>query len=207
MNLDADGFPSSLTPERLKVITEIIKNSRVEASDRQDIDFGDDAQVLGMRAYKNCIKNLLEFSNTDAGEFLQVTDPKGRCTLIVDDCSFRVWRADEPEQDAEDKRMVFSVEAMSQISLFPSQPNSADRWAIVYQVDSDKLVLNAHFVGFDSFSCKPIIFKEIEFEMAVKAGLASITEELPQAVEVKNGAESIKLKTNQHNSSNEGSNG
>lgn len=207
MNLDADGFPSSPTLERLKAIVEIIKDSRIKALDRQDIEFGDDAQVLGMRAYKNCIKNLIEFSETEAGGFLQVTEPKGRCTLIIDDCSFRIWRADDPEQAAEDKRMVFSVEAMSQMSLFSNHSTSVDRWAIVYQVDSDKLMLNAHFVGFDSFSCNPLMHKEIEFETTAKISLSVISKELPQAVEIKNGAESIKLKSHNSKLTNEGSNG
>jgi len=208
MKLDSNGFPSAFNDEQLVTITKSRAEARQGACDRQDTEFGDDAQVLGIRAYKNAVKSLVEYSELEEGENLEITDPSGRCTLVIEDCAVRFWKSNDPDNEVEEKRLILSPEATQQMSLLNDPLAIVDRWGLLYQTDTRGLFLSALLVGFNSATRQVMKRKDIRLGDSPSVKIADIKDELPQAVPVANGASVIKLKgQNKTSSTSEGSNG
>ncbi len=206
MKLDADGFPSALTNTRLMIIAKIISDSRQGAFDRQDPEFGDDAQVLGFRAYKHTIKELLAYSETETGSYLEISDPYGRCTILIEDCAVRFWKSNDPENDTEEKRLILSADAANQMTLFIEPDAEVDRWGLLYQTEHQGLFSTAELVGFNSATKQVMKRKEIRLGEQPSIKISDIRDRLPQAKEVKNGASNLILKSNINLPKSEGSN-
>jgi hypothetical protein len=184
----------------IQKITLIIKEAREGAVDRQDWEFGDDAQVLGIRAYKHLVKVLMQVKGTLGYEWLRCYAPKGRLTIQIclgdspkDRILLRVWRADDPDLQPEQKRMMLPVEAQYSFELFPTEKGVIDRWGLVYQIDHDKRLDTAYLVGYDSQNQRIIESHEILPFDNVFASLTEINK-LPEAVKI--AAPKVRLKQN-----------
>lgn len=148
--------PTDIHPDlkldRLEAILRIFVDARGGAWERQDYDFGDDAQILGIRAYKSARKTLEDITGTEGYEWLKIIQPKARLTLQIGDVLLRVWREDDPEAEAEDKRMMVAIEAYNQLQLFPTEQGTVDRWGLIFQTDNEGLIISGLLAGYDSTS-------------------------------------------------------
>lgn len=178
MKLDEDGFPEELAISKLSAIVGLIKQAREEAYDRQDQDWGDDSQVLGMRAYKRAVFLLQGASSNGQIENLKVCEPQGRLTLVVDEVALRFWRNGDYDDVPEERRLVFSQFAL-QMSLF-DPVDQVDRWAIIYHTDADGLLLEAALAGYCSVSGSVIRHKNIPIEDSYSLTLAAVLDQLPE---------------------------
>ena len=186
--------PQELTVDRLSAIVSVIAEARIGAKDRNDPSFGDDAQVLGIRAYKNFTMILETMASTDGYEWLKTYDRKGRFTLAIDGVNLRIWRAEDPEQSPEEKRMVLSMNVPMQRELFAIEGEKVDRWGIVYQTDTDSSVISASLVGYDSYHSNVIFLQDIPVVDIPAIGLMLINEKLPEPVKFEKAASKLKLK-------------
>ena len=177
--------PQSLLPYFSKVFA-LIKESRQGAFERHDFEFGDDAQILGVRAYKNFAETVFRIKGSEGWEWLHADEKKGRLTLQIADeehglLVFRVWRSDNPEGKPQDKRMVLARNQRTP-DMFGSENGTVDRWGLVYQVGDDGLAVTAFLVGYNSDNCEPLVQYEVPTD-ASNAGLALITKD-PEAVHI-----------------------
>lgn len=172
----------------IQKITQVIKEAREGAADRQDWDFGDDAQVLGIRAYKNIVKTLLGLEGSTGYEWLRCQEPEGRFAVQIclgntkqDRITLRIWRADDPDLRPEQKRMMLPVAAQYNLELFPTENGIIDRWGLVYQTNQNKLLDTAYLIGYDSIHQTVVESHEILQSESIFTGLTDITK-LPEAV-------------------------
>ena len=172
----------------IQKITLVIKEAREGAAERQDWDFGDDAQVLGIRAYKNVVKTLLELEGTLGYEWLRCQEPEGRFAVQIclgdskqDRITLRIWRADDPDLKPEQKRMMLPIAAQYNLELFPTENGVIDRWGLVYQTNQNRLLDTAYLIGYDSIHQTVIESHEILQSESIFTGLADLTK-LPEAV-------------------------
>jgi hypothetical protein len=178
MKLDEEGFPEGLFLSKLSSIVEIIKQAREEALERQDQEWADDQQVLGMRAYKRSVYLLQEASLSGRIENLKVCEPQGRLTLIIDDVPLRFWRNGDYDDTPEERRLVFSQVAL-QMSLF-DPVDLVDRWAIIYHTSADGLLLEAALIGYCSVTSSVVRRKDIPVVDSYSPTLASVLDQLPK---------------------------
>lgn len=190
--LDAEGFPSVIDQDILHTVASILAIARQEAYDRQDPSIGDDAQVLGIRAYKCAIKYFLEMNDAR----IEVLDPKGRCTLILNGVPVRFWRTDDFDSNPEEKRLILSP-LTQQIELELSAPSNEppiDRWGITYTTDTEGLLNAAVFAGYNSQFNYLVKHKEIPLDNHKYGPINIDPQTLPQAVKVPQAKTIIALK-------------
>lgn len=194
MEFDSQAIHPALTLERLKIIVQLIAEARIGAADRHDLSFGDDAQVLGMRAYKNLTMILSELAGKEGYEWLAVYEPRGRFTILIDGVPLRIWRENDPDKDAENRRMEVAMAAVPQLQLFPVEQQVIDRLGIVYQTDVAGQLQSAFLVGFNSASNTVVSSTPIRIDEILSAGLSTVVDELPKAVSIPKVASTLKLK-------------
>lgn len=196
MTQDSFPYPESLMGY-IQRIFQLIEEARHGALERHDAEFGDDAQVLGIRAYKNFVAAVQSLKGTPGWEWLQCEEPRGRLTLQIEDerhgrIILRVWRADDPEQDAEEKRMMVARESLSMLELFPTPEGTIDRWGLVYQTDEKRLADTAYLIGYSSATGRALVQYEVPGETI--AGTASDLGTLPEAEQIESPKPRLKKK-------------
>lgn len=183
MSLLASEIHPDLTTERLTLIVKIYSEARLGAAERQDTDFGDDAQVRGMRAYKNACMTLDKIAGTNGWEWLRTLEPKRKFTLIVGSVALRVWRSDDPDAEPEDRRLDLAQAATKQLDLLTIDGLYIDRWAIVYQAGFAGNLDAASLIGYNSISKQIIRSFSIPLDDTASASLSAI-DDLPEAVKL-----------------------
>ena len=188
----ASDICPELTNERLAAIVRIYAESRLGAAERQDTDFGDDAQVWGMRAYKNACMNLEALAGSEGWEWLKTFERQRKFTLIIGDVPIRVWRSDDPDAEPEDRRLDVAHAASPQLSLLHIDGEYLDRWAIVYQTGFDGFLDAASLIGYHSFTKQIIRSFSIPLDGIIPIGLAAV-DDLPEAVKLDKPKAKLKL--------------
>lgn len=168
-----------------KVLT-FIATAREGAWERQDKEFGDNATVMGLRAYNNFVCQLINTRGKDDWSFLKVSSPKGKLTLqiILQDQSsivLRVWRADDPNLKAEEKRLIVAVDMGKNLDLFSTDDGLIDRWGVVYQTNAEGLLDTAYLIGYNSTSGRAVQYHLLTATQNISLGLAGLGTE-PQPV-------------------------
>ena len=159
------AYPESLMKYVQKLYA-LIEEGRQGALERNDVDFGDDAQVLGIRAYKNLVSSVERLKGTPGWEWLHAEATRGRLTIQIEDeehgrLILRVWRSDDPEQEPEAKRLIVAKECQGMLELFPTPKGTIDRWGLVYQTDTNRLADTAYLIGYNSVTGEAISYHEV----------------------------------------------
>lgn len=181
MRLAEDGFPEQLSTKKLQIIVGMIKEAREQAFERNDVEWGDDNQVLGIRAYKRVCKLFVNAEANGLIDGFEVHEPKRRLTFLVDEIPLRFWRNGSLDEFTEDRRLVYSPQVQMCLWDEMTVPDPVDRWAINYETDLDGLLIDAFLVGYNSITCQLIRSKRIPIMDDKRTRLVEVVDELPQA--------------------------
>lgn len=136
-----------LEEEKLIEVASLIAEVRSEVVELHDEELGDTNQSLGFRAYECCRSRIAQAATEST--YLKILTYEGRFTFAIGNTPVRFFRG--VPTNIEERRLIKSIEAASQLSLLEVTFDIADiNWWFAVEVDEFKLADKVSFVGFDS---------------------------------------------------------
>ncbi|EID0692369.1 peroxidase [Vibrio vulnificus] len=183
---------SALSSDKLKQLASLIRDVRDEVVDRHDDELGDSARGTGLRAYECCrVRIIRAAAHKEDWAWLGVVKDDGRFTFSIDSVPVRFFRG--KPSCPEERRLIPSIEALSQMSLLPPEVGDAASiiWFFAVEVDEFRYVERVTFTGF--LDGVQVSCWEIPLDEKV-AAFSSIDAELPEPVKTQKASVSIKKK-------------
>lgn len=192
----------ALKSEYIKQLASFIREVRDDVIDRHDDELGDTARSTGLRAYECCRSRIIRAaSSVDGYRWLGVVTDDGRFTFSIDSVPVRLYRgrANSPEE----RRLIPSTEALSQMSLLPVQIgcSASILWFFAIEVDEFRYVERVTFTGF--LDGVQVSYWEIPLDEKVTA-MSDIDAKLPEPVKTEKASVFIKKRKTQYEDSHNG---
>lgn len=184
-----------LTEERLTKAASFIATVRDEIIELHNEELGDTRLSLGMRTYECCRTRIIDESESSSFPWLSILNPEGRFTFCIGNTPVRFTRND-PKYLPE-RKLIVSESTMEQMALFGEQPYAEIRWFFVFDTYYKSAADAVYFVGYSEIG-EIICQWQIPIEDNVTV-ISSVTDSMPQAVELEKPLVSVKRPEKQTN--------
>ncbi len=182
----------ALSSDKLKLLASLIRDVRDEVVDRHDDELGDSARGTGLRAYECCrVRIIRAAADPEEWDWLGIVKDDGRFTFSINSVPVRFFRG--RPSCPEERRLIPCMEALSQMSLLPTDVGDAAKiiWFFAVEVDAFRYVERVSFTGF--LDGVQVSCWEIPLDEKVPV-FASVDAELPEPVKTEKASVSVKRK-------------
>ncbi|MEX5731345.1 hypothetical protein [Providencia hangzhouensis] len=182
----------ALTAERLKQLASLIRDVRDDVVDLHNDDLGDTSRSTGLRAYECCrVRIIRAAAQQQEWPWLGIIKVDGKFTFSIGSVPVRLYRG--RPSCPEERRLIPCVEALSQMSLLPTEIGDAASiiWLFAVEVDEFRYVERVSITGFLDGS--QVSSWEIPLDERVPA-VGSIDAKLPESIKTPKAPISVKRK-------------
>ncbi len=154
----------SLKQEYLIQMASFISDVRADVVDLYDPDgVGDTLRGLGFRAYECCRNRIIQEAAYGDKPWLSIITEEKRFTFGIESVPVRFYRGNPG--NPEERRLIPSTEALSQMSLLPiSESDAVIIWMFAIETDELRYADKVTFCGFDSVTFEQVCLWEIPLQ-------------------------------------------